>query len=325
MLNQHLTGLEIRKGRIEANQHHQHVSRILLEPLTGTVCCARLCVCVCDNHASDSRMKVFENNFTYDYSFPAVSLAFFLRYPNPYSRHVLTADVLDRHVDPHTQRLHTTRLLLKRSKVPRALLKLLPASISADKGGAGQSYILETSVVDVREGWMQTESRNMEWTGVLSVVERQDYYRQPSQSDHDTIQKGRRRGGGILDLDDSQCTAVNTTVTFRSRLGQHMLGRRKDQDSNSEKENGWLASWSTAGLQRTVELIGLRRTRDAVFRSKQGMNVVLERLRNGGLVAVMEGMQRDRMNMDLGIESTKTKTNWRQVWQRGRGADHDDD
>lgn len=272
-------------------------------------------------------MKFFENHFSYDYSFPAVSLAFFLRYPNPYSRHVLTADVLERHVDPQTQRLHTTRLLLKRSKVPRTLMKLLPASISADKGGGGQSYILESSVVDVREGWMQTESRNMEWTGVLSVVERQDYYRQPQPpSDDPNGSRGEVGGGGGALDDGSQRTAVNTTVTFRSRLGHGMLGRRKDQhhpdtDIDKEEENkenpGFLASWSTAGLQRTVELIGLRRTRDAVFRSKQGMNVVLERLRHGGVVAVMEGMHRDGMNSDR-------ERKWRHVWARGR-EDHDDD
>ncbi|EER37847.1 MSF1 domain-containing protein [Histoplasma capsulatum H143] len=128
-------------------------------------------------------MKFFESTFNYDYSFPAVSLAYFLRYPNPYSRHVLTTDVIDRYVDPVTERLHTTRLLLKKSKIPSAMLKLLPKGIGGSEN-SGQSFILETTVVDVKEGWMHTESRNMEWTGILSVVEKQLYRRLPPSSDN---------------------------------------------------------------------------------------------------------------------------------------------
>lgn len=244
-------------------------------------------------------MKFFENAFTYEYSFPAVSLAYFLRYPNPYSRHVLTTDVIDRYIDPETQRLHTTRLHLKRSKVPKAMLKLLPKGIGGSES-AGQSYILETSVVDAKQGWMHTESRNMEWTGILSVVEKQVFHRQPVRDE----QPGDRSPPLPLDVKKGGRTDVKTTVTFKSRLGQGgLLGNKKrtdlpqDQLMDGEEDGpkkGLFSSWSTSGLQRTIELIGVKRTRDAVFRSKQGMNVVLERLRNGGIVGVLEGMRQDR-------------------------------
>lgn len=245
-------------------------------------------------------MKFFENAFTYDYSFPAVSLAYFLRYPNPYSRHVLTTDVIDRYIDPETQRLHTTRLHLKRSKVPSAMLKLLPKGIGGSESGAGKSYILETSVVDVKQGWMSTESRNMEWTGILSVVEKQVFHRQPVRDEL----SGDASPPHPLDDKKGGRTDVTTTVTFKSRLGQgKLLGNRKradlpqDQLIEGEEEGpkrGLFSSWSTAGIQRTIELIGVKRTREAVFRSKQGMNVVLERLRSGGIVGVLEGMREDR-------------------------------
>ncbi|KAJ5683408.1 hypothetical protein N7462_006573 [Penicillium macrosclerotiorum] len=222
-------------------------------------------------------MKFFENVFTYDYSFPAVSLAYFLRYPNPYSRHVLTTDVIDRYVDPTTQRLHTIRLHLKKSKVPSGILKLLPKGMGGSDS-SGQSYILETTVVDPNEGWMETESRNMEWTGILSVVEKQRYQRHAVEENRDSFD-------GLSIDKRSEQTTVRTTVTFRSRLGQgKLLGRKK----------GFFSSLSTAGIQRTIELIGVSRTRDAVMKSKQGMNVVLERLRSGGIVAVLEGMRQDR-------------------------------
>lgn len=240
-------------------------------------------------------MKFFENKFTYDYSFPAVSLAYFLRYPNPYSRHVLTTDVIDRYVDPSTQRLHTTRLHLKKSKIPAGILKLLPKGMGGSDN-SGQSYILETTVVDPQEGWMETESRNMEWTGILSVVEKQRYQRLQTENDV------RALDGLSIDQRAEQ-TTVRTTVTFKSRLGQgKLLGRKKADHTEGEDEvpkKGFFSSLSTAGIQRTIELIGVSRTRDAVLKSKEGMNVVLERLRSGGIVAVLEGMRRDREALGL--------------------------
>lgn len=275
-------------------------------------------------------MKFFEINSTYDYSFPAVSLAFFLRYPNPYSRHVLTSDVIDRYVDPDTKRLHTTRLHLKKSKIPSALLKLLPKGIGGSEN-SGQSFILEKTIVDVKEGWMTTESRNMEWTGILSVVERQLYERENG-----------RAGNTIETPAEGEKVNVRTTVTFKSRLGQGKLLTRArkaaEEVSSSEEEapkKGFFSSLSTAGIQRTIELIGVTRTRDAVLRSKDGMNVVLERLRNGGIVAVLEGMRRDREGIPATImggrpmQSDSTST-WRSAWLQGtknstRYVEDDDD
>lgn len=261
-------------------------------------------------------MKFFENVFTYDYSFPAVSLAYFLRYPNPYSRHVLTTDVIDRYVDPKTGRLHTVRLHLKKSKVPSGILKLLPKGMGGSDH-SGQSYILENTVVDAKEGWMETESRNMEWTGILSVVEKQVYQRQSIEGALENLQG--------LSLDDkiNERTTVKTTVTFRSRFGQgKLLGNMKrvepmvdhagDADEEAPKR-GFFSSLSTAGIQRTIELIGVNRTRDAVLKSKQGMNVVLERLRHGGIVGVLEGMRQDR-EAAFGAEGP-----WKRAWLRGNG------
>ncbi|KAJ5238312.1 hypothetical protein N7468_002931 [Penicillium chermesinum] len=258
-------------------------------------------------------MKFFENNFTYDYSFPAVSMAYFLRYPNPYSRHVLTSDVVDRYIDPETQRLHTTRLHLKKSKIPSGILKLLPKGMGGSDN-SGQSYILETTVVDPNEGWMETESRNMEWTGILSVVEKQRYQRLLPAMDQVLID------GASLEQKAEQ-TAVKTTVTFRSRLGQgKLLSRKKAGADNADPEEeapkrGFFASLSTAGIQRTIELVGLSRTREAVMKSKEGMNIVLERLRSGGIVGVLEGMRRDR-------EALGPEGPWKRVWLQGNGGNN---
>jgi 4-amino-4-deoxychorismate lyase len=238
-------------------------------------------------------MKFYEHSSNYDYSFPAVALAYFLRYPNPYSKHVLSSDVIDRYIDPETNRLHTVRLHLKKSKVPSAILKLLPRSLAGPNGNS-QSFVLEKSTIDVKEGWLETESRNMEWTGILSVVEKQTYRRQKLSDlvvDNELPQIRR------------ETTACKTVVTFVSHLGQSkLLSRRKQQavagvEEDTPPRQSLFAAWSTAGIQRTIELVGVKRTQTALTNGKAGMNVVLERLRSGGLVAVLEGMRRDRMDM----------------------------
>lgn len=240
-------------------------------------------------------MKFYESSFSYDYSFPTVTLAYFLRYPNPYSKHVLSTDVIDRYIDPETNRLHTTRLVLKRSKVPSAMLKFIPKGL-AGPGGASQSYVVEKSIVDVKEGWMKTESRNMEWTGILSVVESQTFQRQAPSTLVRYEQVGSFTEGLEEKEQEKEWTSCNAVVTFVSRLGQTRL-RRKDgppADGEIEAPRGFFASWSTTGIQRTIEMVGVKRTKDALVNGRNGMNMVLDRLRSGGIVAALEGMRKDR-------------------------------
>ncbi len=228
-------------------------------------------------------VKFYESNFTYDYSFPAVTLAYFLRYPNPYSTHVLSTDVISREIDVNG-RLHTLRIHRKSSRLPSAVLKLLPKSVLGNiSGGRSESYILETSTIDVKEGWMHTESKNLDWTGILSVVERQEYRRQIPVDEGDDFSVG------------AGTTGVLTTVKFRSRLGERFRAReaRKDE-AEEEPKRSFLAAWSTGSIQRSIEAIASRKTESQLGKSKEGMKVVLERLRRGGLVAVLDGMRKDR-------------------------------
>ena len=229
-------------------------------------------------------VKFYESSFTYDYSFPAVTLAYFLRYPNPYSTHVLSTDVISREVDPLTGQLRTLRIHRKSSRLPPTVLKLLPKSVLGSiHSGRSESYILETSTIDIKEGWMRTESKNLDWTGILSVVEKQEYQRQMPLDQGDDL----RFSAGM--------TGVMTTVILRSRLGDRLRRARKGEtETDEEPKKGFLASWSTSGIQRSIEAIASRKTENQLGRSKEGMLIVLERLRGGGLVAVLDGIRKDR-------------------------------
>ena len=153
--------------------------------------------------------------------------------------------------------------------------------------------------MDIKEGWMKTESRNLEWTGVLSVVERQTYTRGSAERSASPKPVDRTPA----DMDER--TDVTTTVTLHSRLGQRIRRHRaaaaetESDDDVHEKKVGFFRSWSQASLQRSIEAIGLRRTSKSQPNAKEGMKIVLERLRKGGLTEVLEGMRRDR-EMALG-------------------------
>lgn len=220
-------------------------------------------------------------NHTYSHPFPTVTLAFFLRYSspqlNPFASHVLSTDTLESHVDPVTQRLHTTRIHLKKSRMPGAVFKLLPTSVTGGGASDKASYVLETSVVDVREGWMKSESRNLNFTGVLSVLEKQQF----SVPSMDSAQ------------DPNNETAVTTMVVFRSRLGEKLRGKL-----GQAQEDGWLSGimggWGTKGIQRSIESIASTKTQDQLGKSRDGMRFVLERIRNNGVIGVLESLRRER-------------------------------
>jgi len=242
-------------------------------------------------------VKFFSTSYAYDYNFSETALAYFLRYPNPYSRHVASTDTIDRSYDPTTQRLTTTRLHVKRSRLPPAVLKLLPrGSLGASEDGSTQSYILEKSVVDVRQGWMETESRNLDWNNVLSVIERHRYERPEVANEGVGEENGR--------------TEVAISVTLKSRIGEQIRKRRQrwgqqatatsvlgggaaEEDPQPVKQ-GFLSSWTSGAVRSAIETISLQRTEKSQPKAKKGMSVVLERLRRGGLEAVLEGMRADR-------------------------------
>ena len=220
-------------------------------------------------------------NHTYSHPFPTVTLAFFLRYSspqlNPFASHVLSTDTIESYIDPVTQRLHTTRIHLKKSRMPGAVYKLLPTSVTGGGSGDKASYIMETSVVDIKEGWMKSESRNLNFTGVLSVLEKQQFS-VPKEGE----------------LDPNNETAVTTMVVFRSRLGEKLRGKLGQAQAPDGWISGIMGGWGAKGIQRSIESLASTKTQDQLGKSRDGMRFVLERIRNNGVIGVLESLRRER-------------------------------
>jgi hypothetical protein len=97
---------------------------------------------------------------------PIVSLAFFLRYPNPYASHVIACDVISREFTPSGS-LMTTRLILKTATLPR----WAPKGIIA----RSESWILEESEVDPQGKVVRCLTRNLEHVKAMQVHETQTF------------------------------------------------------------------------------------------------------------------------------------------------------
>ena len=96
---------------------------------------------------------------------PIVSLAFFLRYPNPYASHILSCDVISRKFTPSGSLL-TTRLILKTATVPRWAKSIVSHS---------KSWIIEESEVDPHGKVVRCLTRNLEHVKAMQIHETQTF------------------------------------------------------------------------------------------------------------------------------------------------------
>uniref|UniRef100_A0A8C7W5S8 PRELI/MSF1 domain-containing protein n=1 Tax=Oncorhynchus mykiss TaxID=8022 RepID=A0A8C7W5S8_ONCMY len=110
-------------------------------------------------------VKYFSNDVDIRTTWDHVVSAFWQRYPNPFSTHVLTEDVVLREVTAD-QRLLSRRLLTKTNRMPRWAEFLFPSNLSRSV------YIVEDSVVDPVTKSLTTYTWNLNHTTLMTVEER---------------------------------------------------------------------------------------------------------------------------------------------------------
>uniref|UniRef100_A0A1B6FJ75 PRELI/MSF1 domain-containing protein n=1 Tax=Cuerna arida TaxID=1464854 RepID=A0A1B6FJ75_9HEMI len=99
-----------------------------------------------------------------EHSWDQVAQAFWRRYPNPESMHVLSEDTLSREV--RDGKLYTKRLFTKTNVPPKWAERIISSRVVK---------ILEESVVDPKEKQITTYTRNIGYTKVMNIVEKVVY------------------------------------------------------------------------------------------------------------------------------------------------------
>ncbi|KAM0792838.1 hypothetical protein ACM66B_002604 [Microbotryomycetes sp. NB124-2] len=142
-----------------------------------------------------------EDPHTYNAPLPYICLAHNLRFPSPYSHHVISSDVVSRSFvtkPDHSTVLRTTRLILKRGKVPA----WAPPMIQK----IGTSWVLEETEVDLEGAavastedvqhterkQLRTRSRNLDHKTILEVFEWQTFQEcstDPTKTDSTTLSR----------------------------------------------------------------------------------------------------------------------------------------
>jgi len=108
--------------------------------------------------------KFYESQFTYNFSWDQVAQAFWRRYPNPYSNHVLSEDVIWREVKDN--KLYSKRLLTKTNRVPDWGKRFMNSRAVC---------IVEESIVDPKDKTIITYTRNIGYNKVMCVEEKCTY------------------------------------------------------------------------------------------------------------------------------------------------------
>eukprot|EP00039_Didymoeca_costata_P002733 m.62177 g.62177 ORF g.62177 m.62177 type:complete len:176 (-) comp11492_c0_seq2:61-588(-) len=106
------------------------------------------------------RFGTFE--YLFNETFENVTLAFWNKYPNPISSHVLSVDTISREVDDNG-RLCTTRLLTKVGKKPQWMMNIFPGTLA---------YVIEVSTLDPKERKLTTFTKNITLTSICLAEEK---------------------------------------------------------------------------------------------------------------------------------------------------------
>lgn len=115
-------------------------------------------------------------------SWDQVFTAFWQRYPNPYSKHVLTEDILYREVTSD-HKLLTRRLLTKTNRLPRWAERFFPSNV------AHAVYVFEDSIIDLNKKTLTTYTWNINHSTVMSVEERCVYFENPENKNWTEVRR----------------------------------------------------------------------------------------------------------------------------------------
>lgn len=111
-------------------------------------------------------MKFFSTSYNVKYSWDQVSTGFWKRYPNPWSKHVLTEDVISRFIEG--AKLKTTKLITKTNRLPKWGERFVSSTTAC---------LVEESILDLAKRTLITYTRNVTYQKLMLVEEKCEYKR----------------------------------------------------------------------------------------------------------------------------------------------------
>uniref|UniRef100_A0A6B2EFC4 Putative intramitochondrial sorting protein family member n=1 Tax=Phlebotomus kandelakii TaxID=1109342 RepID=A0A6B2EFC4_9DIPT len=109
-------------------------------------------------------VKYFQDSTTFNFNWEQVAQAFWQKYPNPHSNHVLTEDTVQREI--RDGKLYSKRLLSKTNRVPKWGERFYNSK---------SVKIVEESICDPATRTLVTYTRNIAFTKIMSVTEKVIY------------------------------------------------------------------------------------------------------------------------------------------------------
>ncbi|XP_059159993.1 PRELI domain-containing protein 1, mitochondrial-like [Physella acuta] len=107
-------------------------------------------------------VKFIATSSLFKYTWEQVAIGIWQRYPNPNSKHVLTEDVISRHIEG--DKLISRRVLTKTNKIPKWGERFV--------GRDRNVLIVEESIVDASEKTITTYTHNIGLQKIMSIEEK---------------------------------------------------------------------------------------------------------------------------------------------------------
>lgn len=168
-------------------------------------------------------VRIFHTSHEYAFDFSILSQAFFLKYPNPFSKHVSSCDTIEQYVDGEG-RLVVKRLIRKKGRLP-SMLRFVVGSVT-------DTWTLESSVVDPKARTLTSWVRNLDHTKIMRVDDYSTY--EGTQTGTRVLHEVRFKSGltrGIREKLEDWGKKQFVKTLENSREGLHFAVRRLQQAS----------------------------------------------------------------------------------------------
>lgn len=156
-------------------------------------------------------MKFFTDSAHVQYRWDLVCSSVFRRYPNPWSKHVLSDDVISREVQGPI--LKTIRVIMKTNKLPSVF-----ASLVTLKNG----FVVEESHVNRETKTIVTYTRNLTHTSFMTLHERCEYTISPESNNWTLLKRQAWINSGVYGL--ARTVEAFGTDRYRKNIKKSLKG-----------------------------------------------------------------------------------------------------